>query len=112
MQTNITTITNDRMTAFCETLAVQARAAIFDRQEKLLETWHEAMNEATENEEDLPPLKFSLACSVDLAKNRIETKLRFSAVYSAIESEELPDPNQPELDGLESAKGKRKGGKA
>ena len=111
MKSEITTISNERFASFCETLAEQARTVIHERADKMLEAWLESMQEATENEEDLPPLKFSLACSVDLAKNRVETKISFATRYTTTESDELPDPNQPEIPGMETVKWK-KGAKA
>ena len=107
MKSEITTITNERFASFCETLAEQANTVIHERADKMLETWQESMQEATENDEDLPPLKFSLSCSVDLAKNRVETKISFATRYTLTESDELPDPNQPEIPGMETVKSKK-----
>ena len=92
----IITIT-DRMDSFLETIASQAKTALFERKDDMLKAWHECIEEANANEKPSPPMKLGISATVDIEKAKIETTIRFTAVYSSTISAELPDPNQPEL---------------
>lgn len=94
----ISTISNERMEAFLDTIANQVREALSERADDMLESWHENIEEAMDNDDEkFPPLKIGIAATVDLDGAKIETKLRFSTVYQTKLSASLPDPNQPEL---------------
>lgn len=102
---SITTISNSRMDAFLETIAKQAHEALKERSDDILAAWHENMEEATNNEDKLPPLKLSIAATVDLEANKVETSITFTARYKTTISQQLPDPDQMELpmNGIRSA---------
>jgi hypothetical protein len=93
----ITTISTTRMEAFIATITQQARTALTERQEDILAAWHENIEEAQQKEKKFPPLKLSIAATVDLEANAIETAISFAVRYTSIIRETLPDPNQPEL---------------
>lgn len=87
-------ITTSRLQDFCNTIIMQAREVMLDREEDILKAWHENIEEANQNDKDFPPLKLSLGATVDLENNTIKTVLRFTAAYQSSLSAELPDPNQ------------------
>lgn len=93
----VTTISNERMKAFVDTIVMQTREALVEREQDILRVWHENIEEAHENEKKFPPLKIGISATVDLENARIETVVSFTAKYSTTISTELPDPNQPEL---------------
>ena len=93
----ITTISNERMDAFIATITAQASEIMAERSGDILKAWHENMQEATDNEDNLPPLKLAIAATVDLEKSRIETSVTFTTRYKTSIAAALPDPNQPEL---------------
>jgi len=88
------------MTAILETVAEQARELLHERAEKMLAAWNENIEEAHENDDDFPPLKLSVAVTVNLEKNNIETALAFTTRYKATTNCSLPDPDHPDLPGV------------
>ena len=98
-----TTINHSRLKEFCDTILMQAREVLYDREEDILKAWHENIEEAQQSEKKFPPLKLALGATVNLEEGTIETTLRFTAVYQSSISAELPDPNQPELPSLAKA---------
>jgi hypothetical protein len=96
-------ITNQRMDAFCTEIVRQLRELITLRSPDILHAWQENILEAQNNEDKFPPLKLSISATVDLDSAKIETMLAFTARYKTTFSSPLPDPNQPELTGLEDA---------
>ena len=95
-----TTINHGRLKEFCDTIIMQAREVLYEREEDILKAWHENIEEAQCAGKDFPPLKLGIGATVDLENNTIETTLRFTAVYQSKLSTEIPDPNQPELPGV------------
>ncbi len=69
-----------------------------------LKAWQESIYEAGENEVKFPKLKVGMSTTVDLESNKIETTVRFTTTYQTTISTALPDPNQPEIPGLNTAK--------
>ena len=100
-------ISNERMEAFTDTIIDQVRELLSERQDDILKSWHENIEEAQEAEKDFPPLKLSIAVSVDLDANAIESQVSFTTKYTSKLKASLPDPNQPELpmEGLRNALG-------
>jgi len=94
MSETITTISKSRMAEFCDTIVRQVRECLVEREEDILAAWHENIAEANENEKKFPPLKLSIAATVDLEANCIETTASFTVKYSSTIKEQLPDPNQ------------------
>jgi hypothetical protein len=90
-------ISNERMSAFLETIISQVRTALFEREFDILKAWQENIEEASENEKDFPPMKLGIGSTVDLEKNTIETVLSFTVKHQSKISEALPDPSQPEF---------------
>ncbi|MBB5351379.1 hypothetical protein HNR46_001615 [Haloferula luteola] len=90
------------MEAFLDTIADQVREALHERSDDILKAWHENIEEAQENAKDFPPLKVAMSAAVDIEAARIETSISFTAKYQTKLSAPLPDPNQPELPGVES----------
>lgn len=104
-------LSNERMSAFLETITTQVRTALFEREADILRAWQENIEEAGENEKDFPPLKLCLGATVDLEKNTIETVLSFTVKHQSKISESLPDPDQPEFPEVkEMAKNLKKAG--
>jgi hypothetical protein len=93
----ITTISNERMDAFISTITAQAGEIMAERSGDILKAWHENIQEATDNEDKFPPLKLSIAATVDLENAKIETSVTFTTRYKTSLASALPDPNQPEL---------------
>ena len=94
-------ITNERMDSFLETISNQVRTILAERSEDMLRAWHENIEEATDNDEKFPPLKLSIAASVDLDAAKVETSLTFTTRYKSTLSGALPDPNQMQIPGIE-----------
>lgn len=90
-------ITNERLAAFIETIIVQVKKGLHERSDDILEAWHENIDEAHANEKKFPPLKLSMAATVDIECSKIETTIGFNVTYKTTLSAALPDPNQPEL---------------
>jgi hypothetical protein len=97
MKTKPTTISNDRMAAFIETILIQARDLLTKRADDMLDSWHTNIQEREDNDESFPPLKLSISASVDLENAAIETGLVFASRYKSTVSSPLPDPDQMEL---------------
>lgn len=100
---NDTNITHSRLKEFCDTIIMQAREVLYDRETDILKAWHENIEEAQASDKKFPPLKLGIGATVDLENNTIETTLRFTAVYQSSLSTEIPDPNQPDLPGVSKA---------
>jgi hypothetical protein len=98
-------INNERMEAFIKTITSQVNELLSERQDDILKSWHENIEEAQEAEKDFPPLKLSIGVTIDLEGNAIETQVSFTTKYTSKLQARLPDPNQPELpmDGLKKA---------
>lgn len=94
-------LTNARMAAFTTAICMQVRELLVEREADILKAWNENIEEAQENEKNFPPLKIGISATVDLEAAKIETAIRFTAVYQSSISQALPDPNQPEIPGLE-----------
>lgn len=90
-------IKNERLEQFIEVIIEGLRASLFARSEDILKSWNSNMEEACENETSLPPLSLSMLAKVDLEKNNISTKLRFSSTFMEVTSNDIKDPNQSEL---------------
>jgi hypothetical protein len=115
MSQTTTSVSNERMSAFIETIVNQVREGLHEREDDILKAWHENIEEANANEKKFPPLKIGIASTVDLEAEKIETTVRFTATYQTSISEALPDPNQPELGisiEVSESPGKRRGRKA
>lgn len=89
------------MDAFIETVVEQARTALLERSQDILEAWHANIEEAEVNKKNFPPLKLSIGATVDLEAAKIETVIKFTTVYQSTLSAPLPDPDQPEFPGME-----------
>lgn len=94
---NQQTQTPERIHDYFSIIIAQLRENMNAREEDILKAWHENIAEAQTNEKKFPPLKLSISATVDLESNKIETSLKFSAVYSSSLSEEIPDPDQMQL---------------
>jgi|GEM_PF-4930005 len=90
-------ISNGRLEAFFEIILTQARTALFERSQDILDAWHSNIEEAETNKKNFPPLKLSLGATVDLEAAKIETVIKFTTVYQSTLSAPLPDPDQPEF---------------
>lgn len=90
-------IKNERLEQFIEVIIEGLRASLFARSEDILKSWNSNMEEACENEAALPPLSLSMSAKVDLEKNNISTKLRFSSTFMEVTFNDIKDPNQSEL---------------
>lgn len=96
-------IEKSRLAQFCDTIIMQARSALYDREDDILKAWHENIEEAQQNDKKFPPLKLAISATVDLEESKIETTLRFTAVYQSRIEAEIADPNQPDLPGVNEA---------
>lgn len=50
-------ISNERMSAFLDTIYEQVRETLHERADDMLKAWHENIEEAQANEKNFPPLK-------------------------------------------------------
>ena len=82
MSNQLKTISNARMSEFISTIVRQVETCLVERESDILEAWHENIEEANENEKKFPPLKLSIASSVDLEANAIETSVSFTVKYT------------------------------
>lgn len=94
-------ISNERMVAFQNEIVRQVREVLFEREEDILKAWQENIEEAQNNEDKFPPLKLSIAATVDIEAAKIETTLTFTTRYKTSVHSSLPDPNQPEFPAFE-----------
>ena len=98
----MSTITNERMESFIETITKQTRELLHERADDMLQAWHENIEEATENEAKFPPLKVGVSATVDIEAAKIETVISFSVKYQSKASEAIEDPNQAKLPGMDN----------
>lgn len=92
---------NQKLEAIANKASTDLIALVKDGEEKILEAWNAAEEEGQLNE--CPPkLKLSLAITLDLEKDAMETALSFGIKHKLSVSCSIPDPNQPELDGVSS----------
>ena len=91
------TISNERMEAFIQTISNHALSLMQERSEDLLKSWNENIVESDANQTPFPPLKIAISATVDIQKAAIETKIRFTSTYQSELKSELPDPSQPSL---------------
>lgn len=87
---------NPKLRAIATAFALDVPQLIHDAEDEILEAWTQAEAEAQLNETNA---KFGLcfAISLDLEKDKMETKLSFSVRHSRSIDRSIPDPNQPEL---------------
>lgn len=103
----ITTIPNERMAQFIAVINRHVSSALEGRASDMLESWHQNIGEAMDDDRDCPPLKIGISASVDLAKDEVTTTLSFATKHQTKIAEKLPDPNQLEFP-VEASKKKTK----
>lgn len=97
-------INNQRLGQILDKAADQLKTLMHERGDDIQKAWNETIEEAHENEKDsLPALKLGLGVTVDLEDDSVESTIRFNCAYTSKVSSKLPDPNQPELEGMDDA---------
>jgi len=93
---------NPKLRAIATAFALDVPQLIHDAESEILKAWQQAEEEAQLNETNA---KFALSfgVSLDLEKDKMETKLSFSIRHSRTIDRAIPDPNQPELTDFEKA---------
>jgi hypothetical protein len=93
------------MNAKLESISIKAtmdlRSLIHDAEDKLLEAWNSAVEEAQANDTK-PVFKIGFTINLDLDKDRMESALTFGVRHKLSVDGAIPDPGQPGL-GLEDS---------
>lgn len=87
---------NPKLKAIAEKAAADLLALIKDGEDKILEAWNSAEEEAQINDTK-PKFKLGLSITLDLDKDSMETALSFGIKHTLSVSASIPDPNQPDL---------------
>ena len=86
-------VRNKKLAAIAESAAADLPQFIAEAEDKLLEAWNQAEQEAQDN---LTKPKFRVGFSIvlDLDADTMETKLTFGVRHVFSRSQEIPDPKQ------------------
>ena len=93
---------NPKLRAIATAFALDVPQLVHDAENEILAAWAQAEDEAQLNETSAK-FGLSFAVSLDLEKDKMETKLSFSVRHSRSIDRAIPDPNQPELTDFEKA---------
>lgn len=86
---------NTKLKAIAERAASDLAGLLNDGEDKILEAWREAEEQAGDDEH--PKLKLGYTVTLDLDKNHMESVLSFGIKYKLSCDSEIPDPNQVKL---------------
>jgi len=87
---------NPKLKAITETAAVDLVALVADKEQEILDAWHACAEEA-QLQETKPKFRLSLAITLDLDANSMETALTFAIRRKVSVSHEIPDLEQIKL---------------
>lgn len=87
---------NPKLRAIATAFSLDVPQLVHDAENEILEAWAQAEDEAQLNDTNAK-FALSFAVSLDLEKDKMETKLSFSVRHSRSIDRAIPDPNQPEL---------------
>ena len=89
-------MTNQKLKAIASKAALDLAALINEGEVKILEAWDACAQEAQDNE-TAPKFKMSLAITLDLDKDKMETTLSWGIKHKLTADSSIPDPSQPDL---------------
>lgn len=84
---------NPKLKAIADKAATDLIALVKDGEDKILEAWSQAEEEAQVNESK-PKFKMGLSITLDLDKDAMETALTFGIKHKLTVNSTIPDPNQ------------------
>lgn len=90
---------NEKLKLIADKAAADLIALIKDGEDKIREAWTQCEEEALANEQK-PKFKMALAITLDLDKDQMETALSFGIKHKLSVTCEIPDPSQPDLEGV------------
>ena len=93
----IKTPSNSKLAAISQAFVFDVPALIAESEDEILEAWSAAEQDASENETACK-FKMGFGITLDLEKNKMETKLTFGVRHTKTFDREIPDPNQTRLD--------------
>jgi len=92
---------NPKLRAITERAQSDLAAFILEAEEKLLEAWNKAEEEAQDNETK-PVFRMTFGIKLDLDADNMETALSFGVRHKLSKDGQIPDPAQQKLE-LEEA---------
>lgn len=87
---------NPKLEAIAETAAHDLKALVREKETEILEAWNAAEEEA-QAQESKPKFRLSLAITLDIEADKMETALTFSIKRTAFVERSIPDPDQKDL---------------
>lgn len=87
---------NAKLASIANEAAENLKDLVRNHEEKILEAWNAAEQEAQDNETK-PKFRMSLAITLDLDRDNMETALSFGIRYKASRDQTIPDPEQIKL---------------
>lgn len=90
------TIQNAKLRAIAQRAADNLMQSVAEGEERILEAWHAAEEEAQDNE-TAPKFKLGYGIALNLEADAMETKLSFGVKHCLNMVDQIPDPNQLEL---------------
>jgi hypothetical protein len=87
---------NQKLEAISDKAAADLQAYIKEHEDKILEAWNNAEQEAQDNEAT-PKFKLGFGISLDLDKDTMETALTWGIKFKASRTTQIPDTNQVAL---------------
>lgn len=87
---------NAKLLAIANEAAENLKDLVRNHEEKILEAWNAAEQEAQDNETK-PKFRLALAITLDLDADTMETALSFGIRYKASRDQQIPDPAQTNL---------------
>lgn len=89
-------IQNAKLRAIAQRAADNLMQSVAEGEEKILEAWHAAEEEAQDNE-TAPKFKLGYGIALNLEADAMETKLSFGVKHCLNMVDQIPDENQMEL---------------
>lgn len=90
------TIQNAKLRAIAQRAAENLMQSVAEGEERILEAWHAAEEEAQDNE-TAPKFKLGFGIALNLEADAMETKLSFGVKHILNMVDQIPDPNQLEM---------------
>ena len=90
---------NEKLKAIAEKAGADLVALVIEGEQKILDAWSEAEQSAQDNE-TAPKFKLAFSVSLDLDKDAMTTELAWNVKHKLSTACQIPDPNQPELEGV------------
>jgi hypothetical protein len=93
---------NEKLTAITATACTDLAGFIREKEEDILDAWNAAEQEAIDQEAK-PKFRLGFTITLDLDADTMETALGWSVRHKVSNTQQIPDPSQPNLKGMDDA---------